>query len=155
MGIAALQAISRAADQIGPPTALQTVILHHLGLPQPQALIAWTYSDLSWARFAELAPLVVQCAKAQDAVALQIVEETALGLAAAVEAVIRRLDFQAEAFPLVLAGGNLQPGLLRDQLYRHLDKLVPQAHIISPNVEPAVGAAWLALKRKLVGWLVG
>jgi N-acetylglucosamine kinase-like BadF-type ATPase len=106
MGIAALQAVAQATDGTGPPTLLQTSILQQLGLEQPQALIAWTYRELTWARFAELAPLVIQCAEEQDAVANQIVTQTAHGLASAIRAVIRQLDLQAVTFPLVLAGGN-------------------------------------------------
>jgi N-acetylglucosamine kinase-like BadF-type ATPase len=147
MGMAALQAIAQATDGMGPPTLLQTTILRQLGVEQPQALIAWTYRELAWARFAELAPLVIQCAEAHDSVADQIVTQTVNVLANAVSAVMRKLHLEAVTFPLVLAGGNFQSTLLRGRLTQRIEQLAAQAQVIHPAVEPAVGAAWLALKQ--------
>jgi len=147
LAIAALTAIANAADKLGPPTALQPRILEHLGLATPQALIGWTYGDVTWSRFAALAPLVVQCAAEADPVARQIIEQAAVDLAAAVVAVVQGLGMANETFPLVLAGGNLRPGLLSDRLCAHLTQLVPQANLIHPQIEPALGAALLALKQ--------
>lgn len=147
IAIAALTAIANATDNLGPPTALQPLLLAHLHLATPQALIGWTYSDITWSRFAALAPLVIQCAAEGDAVAQQIIEQAAIDLAAAVTAVVHGLGMTNEAFPLVLAGGNLRPALLRERLCAHLALVVPQASLIHPEIEPALGAALLALKQ--------
>ncbi len=146
IAIAALTAIANATDNLGPPTALQPLLLDHLHVATPQALIGWAYSDITWSRFAALAALVVQCATAGDTVAQQIIEQAAIDLAAAVAAVAQGLDMANEAFPLVQAGGNLRPGLLSDRLGAHLTLIVPQASLIYPQIEPALGAALLALK---------
>ena len=113
----------------------------------PQALIGWVYNDITWSRFAALAPLVVQCAVEGDTVAQQIIEQAAIDLATAVTAVVQSLGMASEAFPLVLAGGNLRPGLLSDRLCAHLASVVPQASLIQPQIEPALGAALLALQQ--------
>lgn len=147
LGIAALTAIANAVDGLGPPTVLQDLILSHLRLTTPQALISWMYSDVAWARFAALAPLVVAGAEQGDAVANAIIEQAATDLAAAVGAVARGLTWEQDTFPLVLAGGNLQPGLLRNRLSPRLHGVAPKARIVSPTVEPAIGAALLALKQ--------
>lgn len=147
IAIAALTAIANATDNLGPSTALQPHILAHLHLATPQALIGWVYSDITWSRFAALAPLVVQCAAEGDAVAQQIIEQAAIDLATAVTAVVQSLGMANEAFPLVLAGGNLRPGLLSDRLRAHLALVVPQASLLHPQIEPALGAALLALKQ--------
>lgn len=146
MGIAALQRVARAADGIDPPTALAKALLDHLGLGAAQQLIPWVYADLTWARFAELAPVVVRCAEAGDEAAVAIIAETGAALAAAVAAVVHGLGLTEERFPLVLAGGNLQHTSVRSALERHLDGAMPNATMIIPTVSPAVGAALRALR---------
>ncbi len=144
LGMAALQAITRSADGLAPPTALTTAILEHLQLAQPQELIAWTYADLAWARFAQLAPLVLACAANQDPTALAIVNQQAAALAAAVVPVVTGLDLAAD-FPLVFAGGNLQDGFLRQQVIAQVQARFPRAQLHTAT-EPAYGAAWYALR---------
>ncbi|MFN8493622.1 MAG: BadF/BadG/BcrA/BcrD ATPase family protein [Caldilineaceae bacterium] len=148
LGIAALTAIANATDGLGPPTALQAAILQHLQLTKPQELVTWIYADISWARFAALAPLVVQCAEQGDVVANAIIDQAADDLAATVRAVVNGLHLTQTTFPLVLAGGNLQPGLLCDRLTPRLQQIAPAARITGPLVEPATGAALLALKQQ-------
>lgn len=145
IGVAALRAIARAADGIDPPTALTDAMLGHLQLTQVEQLIPWVYADLTWARFAELGPVVMQCADAGDAAALSIVKQSADGLAEVVAPVIRGLRLGEERFPLVLAGGNLGPGRLRSQLMEQLQMLSPQAEVMSASAPPALGAALRAL----------
>lgn len=145
IGAAALAAIAQAVDGLAPPTALEGSLLDYLDLNMPQALIPWAYSDLAWSRIAELGPLVVECARQNDAVAITIIEEAAVDLAAAVEHVVRNLNLLNEAVPIVLAGGNLMPGYFSTLISQHLHSLIPKAQLTRPSVEPAVGAALLVL----------
>jgi N-acetylglucosamine kinase-like BadF-type ATPase len=147
IGAAALQAVTWAVDGRGPSTTLEQAVLSFLKLAQPMDLIDWAYSDVAWHRFARLAPLTLECARQGDGVAQQIVEQAAAGLAVAVEVVVHKLQLEASCFPLVLAGGNMGPGLLTDTLYPYLRRIAPHATIIRPQVEPAVGAALLALHK--------
>lgn len=144
IGAAALAAIAQAVDGVGPATALEGSLLDYLDLSTPQALIPWAYRDLSWARIAELSPLVVECAQQNDAVALSIVEEAAIDLAAAVEHVVRNLNLLNEPITIVLSGGNLGAGLFSSLTSQYLRSLVPKAQLVRPGVEPVVGAALLA-----------
>ena len=144
MGVAILKAVSDAADGVGPATALTGALLDHLGLANPQDLIGWAYTDTAWSRFAALAPLAVACAAQGDAVAQRILVDAAAALAGSAAAVVEGLQLAGEAFPFVLTGGNLQPGLLHDALAAHLAAIAPHATIGRPLVEPAVGAALLA-----------
>ncbi len=144
LGSGALHAITRAADGSGPATALTEAVLQHLGLDAPQQLIPWLYGDLAWSRVAALAPFVFECAAAGDPVADALLDAAADELAAAVEAVARRLDMASAEFTLVLSGGNLRPGPLQDRLRARIRQVAPRAEIVRPTVEPAVGAAWLA-----------
>lgn len=153
IGTAALAAIANAADGLGPPTALEGALLDYLDLNSPQALIPWAYSDLSWARIAELSPLVVECAQQNDPVAVAIIEEAAVDLAAAVEHVVRNLNLLNEPISIVLSGGNLGVGFFGSLVSQHLHTLVPKAQLVRPNVEPVVGAALLAFNHLQKGQL--
>ncbi len=147
IGAAALAAIAQAVDGMGPATTLEGALLDYLDLNMPQALISWAYSDLSWARIAELGPLVVECAQAGDPVALSIIEEAAVDLAAAVEHIVRNLNLLNEPVPIVLAGGNLLPGFFSGLVSQHLHSLIPKAQLVRPNLTAAVGAALLAFNQ--------
>lgn len=146
IGLAGLTAVAQATDGLGEPTALDGAFRDYLDLSTPQALIPWAYADRSWARIADLATIVVECALQDDAVAKRIVAEQAIDLAAAVELVVRGLDMLHEATPIVLSGGTLQPGMFSNLVQQHLSNLLPNAQLLRPSVEPAVGAAQLALK---------
>jgi len=144
IGVAALSAIAHATDGLGPATALDGALRDYLDLSTSQALIPWAYSDLSWSRIADLAAVVTECAQQKDEIASRIIAEAAIDLAAAVEVVVRGLDMLNEPTPIVLSGGNLQPGLFSSLVHQHLNSLVPNAQLTRPNVNPAVGAALLA-----------
>lgn len=147
LGAAALNAVAEAADGIGPPTCLTAALFEHLGLAEAQGMVAWAYADVSWARFASLAPLVVRCAQAGDAVSSAILDRAADALAQRVAAVVRRLDLTAADFPCVFTGGNLTLGPLAERLTARLVTVAPQARIMHPQVDAAVGAAWLAQRK--------
>jgi N-acetylglucosamine kinase-like BadF-type ATPase len=145
LGIAALRAIARATDRLEPPTALTAALLARLELSEPSQLIPWLYSDLSWARVAELAPLVVQCATAGDSAAQRIVDQTTAALAEAVVPVVDGLQLEAAPFPLVLAGGVLQMALIRRRVTEQIQKQTPMATLVETTAPPAVGAALLVV----------
>jgi len=145
IGAGVLKAVTWAADGRAPETALTAAVLDHLGMEQPQQLIDWTYSSIAWERFAALAPLAMRCAEEGDPIADAIVEEAAKGLAVAVQAVVARLHLTHQEFPLVMAGGNLRPGIFQQRVRHHLQSVAPKAIPIRPQVDPAVGAALLAL----------
>jgi len=145
IGAAILSAVLWAADGRGPETALTQAVLGQLGMAQPSDLIPWTYTDTAWERFASLAPQAIQCAQEGDAVALAILERAAQGLAVAVQAVAKGLGM-GDGFPLVMAGGLLRPGFYTQMVERQVIAAAPHVTIIHPSVEPAVGAALLALR---------
>ena len=145
IGSAILQAITAAVDGYGPPTALQDAVLAVLDLAQPSDLIRWAYTDLSWERFAQLAPLASQWAQRGDDVASTILEQAASALATATNAVIDRLHLEDTNFPLVVAGGNLTRGPLAEMVGHKVQRLAVDADLVYPPVPPAMGAALLAL----------
>ncbi len=148
IGAAALAAVAQATDGLGPKTAIDGALRDYLDLSTSQALIPWAYEHHSWAEIADLAPVVVECAQQEDEIASRIIAEAAIDLVAAVECVVRGLDMLNQSPPIVLSGGTLRPGLFSSLVHQHLNSLVPTAQLLRPSVEPAVGAAQLAMKRR-------
>ncbi|KFK44864.1 hypothetical protein AALP_AA1G312400 [Arabis alpina] len=153
-GIAAqaLTAVIRAHDGRGPQTMLTSTILKALGLSSADELIGWTYADPSWARIAALVPQVVSCAEAGDEISDKILVEAAEDLALSVKAVVKRLGLCGEdgtaSFPVVMVGGVLNANRNWDigkEVSKRINQYFPGAETIIPKVEPAVGAALLAM----------
>ncbi|KAL4377342.1 hypothetical protein GQ457_02G018690 [Hibiscus cannabinus] len=153
-GIAAqaLTAVIRAHDGRGPHTMLTSTILQTLDLSSADEVIGWTYADPSWARIAALVPVVVSCAEAGDEVANKILKEAVQELAISVKAVVQRLGLCGadgkNYFPLVMVGGVLEANQRWDigkEVMSFISKDYSGALPIRPKVEPAVGAALLAL----------
>jgi N-acetylglucosamine kinase len=142
----ALHAIARAADGRSPATALTERILAHLRLARSEDLIPWTYGEaFNWHRFAALAPLVTEVARAGDAVAQDILRRAGRHLAESGLAVARRLQMQDEPFDLVLAGSVWQAGELVLEPFREAFWAeAPQARIVFSSRTAAEGAALLA-----------
>lgn len=153
-GIAAkgLTAVMRAHDGRGPETMLTSRILRWLSLSSPEELIRWTYADLSWARIAAIVPVVVSCAEDGDVIANEILNTAVDELAVSVRAVVQRLCLAGkddnDSFPLVMVGGVLEANKkwnIGNEVTNSILKTYPRASIIRPKVEPAVGAALLAM----------
>ncbi|KAL0705715.1 hypothetical protein Bca4012_072140 [Brassica carinata] len=156
----ALTAVIRAHDGRGPETMLTSTILKALGLSSPDELIgilhiyedSWTYADPSWARIAALVPQVVSCAEAGDEISDKILVDAADDLALSVKAVVQRLGLCGKdgtgSFPVVMVGGVLNANRKWDigkEVSKRINEHFPGAQTIIPKVEPAVGAAWLAM----------
>ncbi|XP_012830491.1 PREDICTED: N-acetyl-D-glucosamine kinase-like [Erythranthe guttata] len=142
-GIAAqaLTAVIRAHDGRGPLTTLTNSILDTLKLSSPDQLIGWTYADPSWARIAELLPVVVSCADAMDPVAIDILYNSVHELASSVKAVVERLELCGEdgkdEFPLVMVGSVLEANKRWDignQVMSCISKDFPGVLPIRPKV---------------------
>ncbi len=80
-------------------------MLSKLELENPSQIIAWTYKDLTWQRFASLGSIVIEAVKEGDQVANEILDRTVYGLEETILAVANKLQFEkGKKFPLVLAG---------------------------------------------------
>ncbi len=147
LALSALRAVVRSADGAGPPTALGTRLLAHLGLSEVRELVPMMYGGaFDRTALARLAPVVVTSAD-DDLVSAGIVAEQARELARTAATVARRLGFAGQAFPLALAGGVLVgcAGFRR----RVLEALLAEGLRPEPVTavhEPAEGAVRLALR---------
>lgn len=143
----ALRAVAQAADGRAPTTRLTSRILEALDLSQPEDIVGWVYDpQRELAEIAALAPLVLEEAEAGDLAAINVVAEGAEALAATVAAVAHRLDFGANPFYLVLAGGLHRNAFYRRLVSQAVRTRVPGAHPIKPRADAAAGAGLLALE---------
>lgn len=144
--MAALRAITHAADGRTGATALQARLLEHLGLEQPQELVALLHhGDWDHAAIAGLAPLVLETADAGDDIARSITEVEARELAETAFAVVRNLQLPTANLPLAIAGGVLLSNEnYRSQFLRHFEAYGIQPNPIALVSQPATGAVRLA-----------
>jgi N-acetylmuramic acid 6-phosphate etherase len=151
IGVEGLRAAARAHDGRGPATALEDLLVSHLGLSDADALVTLIYADASGSkgqvvpRLANLAPLVSHAARGGDTVAQAILQEAGRRLSNTLNAVVRGLNMTNEAFEAVLMGGVLRA---RDLVWKTvtvaLKEIAPRARVIEPRHDAAVGAALLA-----------
>lgn len=147
IGRRALIAAARASDGRAAPTLLLDALQKRLGVREPRSLIRKLYhgEDGSVRAIAALAPLVLTAAKSGDAVALEILADSARALASHALAVTEGLRF-TRGFELALIGGTFSAdGLYAEAVESELARLIPHAHIIRPRFQPGVGAALAAL----------
>jgi glucosamine kinase len=109
-----LRAAVRAADGRGPPTELLPILLHTVGLPDPDGIPSWV-GRAEKAEIAALAVAVLGAARAGDAIALEIARSAAAALAEHAAALIHRLAPWAAPAPVAVNGG-----LTRDPTYSAL-----------------------------------
>jgi N-acetylglucosamine kinase-like BadF-type ATPase len=148
IGLRSLRAVLRAHDGRGPATALTARVLSAWNLSRPEDLVGLVYApDFPRRRIAALLPLVDEAAGEGDATARDILVAAGCELGGAACAVIRGLGMERDVFEVVLAGGAFQTrNLLRAAVDETVRALAPQAVLIAPRHEPAMGAALLAMR---------
>ncbi len=141
LGTQALRAAARMADGRGRETALTAILMNALNLKKPLDLVPWLYqNNPPRARdVAQLTPLVLECARSGDSVAIEIVSKGAYELALAGRAVIRQLHLDPQK--IAFAGSLLTEA---NPLSTLLCELLGLKAIPQPRYAPIVGAAILA-----------
>jgi N-acetylglucosamine kinase-like BadF-type ATPase len=145
VALAALRAATHCADGRGPETMLLTAFQKDLGAASPSALIERVYApEMTRERLAGLAVTVFEAA-ADDTVARQIVESAADDLAVMVAALVERLGFDSNGYPLAVSGSVLlnQP-ILRDSLVMRLQDRQRSPAELRLVTDPVRGSVELA-----------
>jgi len=141
IGLSALRAIARASDGRTGPTALSEIIVRACGVSTPSDLIAWAAAADKGA-IGALAPLVMAC---DDDIASGIIDR-------AVGHLLHHVDTAGQTAridqPVIaLSGGIIAPGgPLHDRLVAALHRTQPYSTILDRNIDPAWGAARMALE---------
>jgi len=125
----------------GRPSELHAALIERCG-PSRDDMLEWLLGASS-TRYAELAPLVIECAGRGDAAALQLA--TAAGIE--IDALAQALD-PGRQVPLSLVGGLAQPltpylpAPLRDWMREPLDEPVAGALLLAQGRAPDENLAW-------------
>jgi N-acetylglucosamine kinase-like BadF-type ATPase len=146
IGRHALVAIMRHADGRGPRTALTPMVLAHLGLARPDALVSEVYEGAERRQLvASLGQLVEQARAAGDAVAAEILRHAAVELVSAAASVVSRLGMRGDVFHTFLSGGMFKSNRwLAAEVSSRLLEVAPRASTSLLTAEPAMGAVVLA-----------
>jgi N-acetylglucosamine kinase-like BadF-type ATPase len=147
LGRAALAAVVRQYDGRGPATLLTQLVLQHMKLSTPAALIYEVYErDIYRHVIAGLAPLVQRAAELGDAVAADMMARAGAELCSAATSVVTRLGMRGDVFPTILAGGIFRGNTsLVANLTARMREVAPRSQIRLLGAEPAVGAVRLAI----------
>ncbi len=145
----AIRLVMRAWDGRGEPTALTEMVLDSLGVSSRAVLLRLLYhNQLEQKRLLELAPLVFLAADAGDAAACRLVRAIGTEVGVTARALIRRLSLADKDVEVVLAGSifKAQGRLLIDTVEEVVHEWAPRASLVLPQLEPVVGALFMALE---------
>lgn len=142
-----LMAAFQAYDGRGPKTSLVNRFLHALDCAELPDLVGKVYGkEVPRPWMASLAPLVVEAAVDGDLVANELLESAARDHVAAILAVYRKLHFE-DGLTVVATGGLFQnTEILLQRVRVALSQVLPEATLVIPEVDPVVGACYLALR---------
>jgi N-acetylglucosamine kinase-like BadF-type ATPase len=148
LGVEGIRAVIRAELGIIPPTTLSRALLGALG----EATVEGALHRLTGRRrkqrgdWASLAPFVLDAAEAGDEAARGIVERHGEALGRLAVGAARRVGILGAPFELALGGGVVrhEGSRLREAIVRAVHEAAPEAVVVRPTLEPAVGALLLA-----------
>jgi glucosamine kinase len=146
IGRRAVSAAARARDSDAPATILATLIPTALSYPDWDELVLQIMKAPDEV-FPKLFPVVAEAAEKSDAVAMEILADSAIRLGHLAESVIRRLGMSDQEFAMVKCGGVFGRSRALDaQVDSALASAAPRAKVSRLEISPAVGAARMAAR---------
>ncbi|MFC4598334.1 N-acetylglucosamine kinase [Cohnella hongkongensis] len=146
--VEAFRSVIRAWDGRERPTLLTRLVLDDLGYSDVQEMFD-DYLDHGRTPPLRLAKLLFTAAQEGDEVAREVLARQGAELGKSARAVIRRLAMESLAFDVVLAGSIVTRGegeFVRDAIREAVKEAAPGARVVTLEVEPVVGAVWLAVE---------
>ena len=146
----ALRAVAHASDGRGPETLLTELACSYFHVSTPDDLTTAIYAPtITNERLAGFGRDVVEAAKRDDEVALEIVVDGGRELGLAAVAVIRHLQMERERFQIAYVGGVFRSAgdLILNPLRNEVKKVAPRTYFEPPRFAPAVAAARMARER--------
>ncbi len=144
IGLEGLRHVARAEDGRAPPTSMRQRLLTRCGASSVDELVAWV-ERASKADVAALAPIVAECADAEDAGAAGVVDRAVGELRDLLRAALDGLERGDGGGPDVVLWGGLvaERGPLAKRMTAALGSMGVTAH--ERPIDPPMGAARLAL----------
>jgi N-acetylglucosamine kinase-like BadF-type ATPase len=147
IGRRALQSVVLAYDHRSEPTTLTQRILGYFNIQSAEDLPAIIYrpSTRVVQEIAQLSKVVAAAAREGDEAAQDILDDAGYELACAVNAVIKQLGMQEEAFRVAYVGGIFNAGeLILPKFSAYVKRFAPHATVGPPLFPPVIGAVKLA-----------
>ncbi len=143
----ALQAIARAFDGRGKPTALSEKAVQYFRVQTAEDVGTAIYgANMTNERIAGFARYVIEAAAEGDPVAAELIDEAGRELGSAAVAVIRKLKLEKSKFVVSYVGGVFNAGeLIFKPLLETIRAVAPRAFLAPPKFPPALAAAKMAL----------
>jgi N-acetylglucosamine kinase-like BadF-type ATPase len=146
----AMQGVRRAMlarDALSEPTMLAELALEYFGSADLQTLAMAVYrEEITRDRFASFAAHVQRAATEGDRVARVIVAEAGSVLAKLAAIVARRLNFAPDEMRVAPVGGVFRGALVREAFVAVLNEELPEARVVAPKFNPAIGALLFAYR---------
>lgn len=144
----ALQAVAKASDERGIPTRLSHHAAEYFRASTPEDVVVAIYSpQTDNAKIAGFARFVVESAKENDKISIELLKEAGFELGLAAYAVIKRLNLQKKKFPIGYVGSIFKAGgLITESLLETVHKIAPKAYLTEPKLFPARAAAKMAME---------
>lgn len=106
---------------------------------------AFSLGQITRPQLASFARLVHNAARLGDADARAVLDQAAESLADLAAIIIERLALEApEPIPLAFVGGAVENEQFRAAIAAQVEQAAPQARVVAPRYDPAIGAALLA-----------
>jgi N-acetylglucosamine kinase-like BadF-type ATPase len=146
IGRQAVSAAARARDSDAPATMLTAMIPTVLNCPDWDDLILRIMKAPDEV-FPKLFPVVAEAAEKSDAVAMEILADSAMRLGHLAATVVRRLGMNDQEFAMVKCGGVFgRSRTLDTQVDSALAGTAPRAKVSRLEISPALGAARMAAR---------
>ena len=143
-----IRAVARAFNSVDGSSTMMEPIFAHLNVKTFDELVTWINSPaVSREKIASLAPLIIDLAMENDPAAYEIIQQQTDLLALGVESVCKRLGL-SERFDTVLSGGVFgNSPKYRQFVQKKIRYLVPGANVITPKLEPVLGATFFGFSK--------
>jgi N-acetylglucosamine kinase-like BadF-type ATPase len=150
IGLDCVKAAFRLADGMMEQDERDTIILkqvvEHAQVKTVEGLVPYIYGKLEWSKIAAFAPIAIKNYN-NSSVAKQIIDNNVKYLIDAILALQKKLKFNPqEKLRIVLVGGIIQSELMSNLVSQGIKAVLSNAQFLSPQVDPAHGAALLGLK---------
>lgn len=140
------QAIFKDLDGRKERTKITKLLFKEWKLKNKEDLLKKIYSKDSILQVSLISKIIDKAAKKGDEIAISIMKEAAKELALAAISVIKRLNFEKQKFPLVLAGSMFKSKIILNEVKREIKRFAPKVKFIQPKIAPVIGAVKLAIE---------
>jgi len=144
IGRKGLISITKYYDGRGIPTKLTSLVKEKYNISTPEELIVEIYRNNF--DIASVAPLVMKAAEMEDEVCLEILEEEKDELIMHIVSMLEKL--KEPIMKLCLIGGTIANDNIYSRMFKEeVEKKFKNVKIQTPDYEPAIGAAIMAINR--------